>query len=411
MSGLAAMPRYEVYKDSGVARLGNIPKHWEIKKIKHLARINNGLDYKSVESESGYPVYGSGGVFAYANTYLYDGEAILLGRKGTIDKPLYVNGKFWTVDTMFCAICRNKEDTKFIYYLSTTIPFSYYSTSTALPSMTQFDLNNHVIAYPPAKERRLIIAFLDAKTTQIDQAIATKQKQIELLKERRQILIQNAVTRGLNPDAPTRNSGVEWIGEIPVHWEVKRLKYVLDERSDRSKTGEEPLFMMSQVHGLVVRSEFHEKAEVAQSNVDNKLVYKHDLVFNKLKAHLGVFFKSNIEFVGSVSPDYAVYKSKGVITDLKYLELLFRHPAYIGQFVIRATGIVEGLTRLYTSDLFNIAMAIPPKTEQLSILAFVEKESEKFNKAIALQEQQIDRLKEYRATMINSVVTGKVKVV
>lgn len=88
-----------------------------------------------------------------------------------------------------------------------------------------------------------------------------------------------------------KDSGVDWLREIPEHWQLKRLKYVLAERNERSKTGEEPLFMVSQKYGLVVRADYHDKAEIAQSNIDNKIVYKNDLVFNKLKPHLGVFYK------------------------------------------------------------------------------------------------------------------------
>lgn len=230
------------------------------------------------------------------------------------------------------------------------------------------------------------------------------------MKDRKQILIQQAVTQGLDPTVPMKDSGVEWIGEIPAHWEVKKLKYVLEERNERSKTGEEPLFMMSQIHGLVVRADYHDKAEVAASNVDNKIVYKNDLVFNKLKAHLGVFFKSNIEFNGLVSPDYAVYKSKAYIHDMKILEVLFRHPSYIEQFIIRATGIVEGLIRLYTGDLFDMSVPIAPKDEQLEILVFIEKQSTSYDNAIVIQQQQIEKLREYKTTLINSAVTGKIRV-
>lgn len=168
--------------------------------------------------------------------------------------------------------------------------------------------------------------------------------------------------------------------------------------------------MVSQTHGLVVRADYHEKAEVAASSVDNKIVHQNDLVFNKLKAHLGVFFKSSIAFKGLVSPDYAVYKPKAHIVDLKILEVLFRHPAYIGQFVIRATGIVEGLIRLYTSELFDISVPIAPESEQLEILKFIESQSKIFENAIAIQQDQIEKLKEYKTTLINSAVTGKIKV-
>src|SRR5690606_30806138 len=119
-------------------------------------------------------------------------------------------------------------------------------------------------------------------------------------------------TKGLDKTVKLKDSGVEWIGEIPEHWEVKKAKYLLKERSERSKDGSEPLFMMSQTHGLVIRSEYHSKAEIAKTSEGNKIVYHNDLVFNKLKAHLGVFFKSTIEFRGIVSPDYAVYYSTGL---------------------------------------------------------------------------------------------------
>lgn len=168
--------------------------------------------------------------------------------------------------------------------------------------------------------------------------------------------------------------------------------------------------MVSQIHGLVVRADYHDKAEVAASNIDNKVVYKNDLVFNKLKAHLGVFFKSNIEFKGLVSPDYAVYKCKAHISDAKYLEILFRHPSYIQQFIIRATGVVEGLIRLYTGDLFDIPVPVAPSGEQAEILSYTKSQSSAYEKAIEIQQSQIEKLKEYKTTLINSAVTGKIKI-
>lgn len=182
-------------KDSGVEWIGQVPEHWEVKKIKAFAKINNGLDYKAVIAEEGYPVYGSGGQFAYANTYLYDGEAVLLGRKGTIDKPLYINDKFWTVDTMFYSVCNNKVSTKFFYYCCCSIiPFQYYSTSTALPSMTQSDILNHKVTFPSLKEQYQIADYLDKQTAKIDQAIALKTAHIEKLKEYKSVLINDVVT-------------------------------------------------------------------------------------------------------------------------------------------------------------------------------------------------------------------------
>ena len=202
-----------------------------------------------------------------------------------------------------------------------------------------------------------------------------------------------------------KDSGVDWLREIPEHWQLKRLKYVLAERNERSKTGEEPLFMVSQKYGLVVRADYHDKAEIAQSNIDNKIVYKNDLVFNKLKPHLGVFYKSEIDFKGLVSPDYAVYKVKNYIYDMKYLELLFRNPKYIEQFIIRATGIVEGLIRLYTTELFELPVMIPPREEQEKILNFLHGKTAQIDQAIALKQQQIEKLNEYKQIVIQNAVT------
>jgi type I restriction enzyme S subunit len=181
-------------KDSGVEWIGEIPEHWEVKRLKYVLNINNGSDYKHIQTDEGFPVIGSGGQFAYASEYMYDGEVVFLGRKGTIDKPLYFNGKFWAVDTMFYAISKNDNNTRFLYYVATTIPFKLYSTATALPSMTQSDLNNHIIAIPPFNEQIGIADYIDVATTKIATAISLKEKEIEKLKEYKSVLINSAVT-------------------------------------------------------------------------------------------------------------------------------------------------------------------------------------------------------------------------
>ncbi|WP_347052254.1 restriction endonuclease subunit S [Flavobacterium olei] len=181
-------------KDTGIEWIGKIPKHWELKKLKYVLNINNGSDYKHIQTNEGYPVIGSGGQFAFATEYMYDGEVVLLGRKGTIDKPLYFNGKFWAVDTMFYANSKNGNIVKFLYFVATTIPFKFYSTATALPSMTQSDLNNHKIAIPPIEEQQKIVSNIENFTLKFDAAISFKEQEIEKLKEYRMSLIADAVS-------------------------------------------------------------------------------------------------------------------------------------------------------------------------------------------------------------------------
>ena len=146
------MKRYPEYKDSGIEWIGEIPGDWEVKRLKYFATIKNGQDYKDVEVDNeGYPVIGSGGEFAKASTYLWDRPSVLLGRKGTINKPLYVDFPFWTVDTMYYTDVFERTSAKFLYYLATTIRFDYYQYGSAVPSMTQRDLANVCFATPKTK--------------------------------------------------------------------------------------------------------------------------------------------------------------------------------------------------------------------------------------------------------------------
>lgn len=186
--------KYEEYKDSGVEWIGKVPRHWEVLAFKRKISINNGKDYKDFLDDEIYPVMGSGGCFAYCSKYMYDGEVLLMGRKGTIDKPLYYNGKFWAVDTMFYAIPYKDLFCKFAYYLALTFPFGLYTTSTALPSMTQTDLGNNPVAFPPLSEQQTIANYLDEECTKIDVQISNANHRIELLNELKQSIITEAVT-------------------------------------------------------------------------------------------------------------------------------------------------------------------------------------------------------------------------
>lgn len=333
------MPKYEAYKDSGVEWIGAIPATWQICRMKYLLSERNERTTTGKEPLLALSKYR--GVALKDSFEERAGRAeSLVGYKKVAPNQLVIN-KMQAVNGLLSvsyisgitspdySVYEVKHaDILDIEFLNYTLNLPLYLSEfkrRVTGVMEGFirlytdDLYDIPLLLPPIEEQKDIVRLLKNKSAIVDDAIAIKQKQIELLKERKQIIIQQAVTQGLNPDVPMKDSGVDWIGAIPEHWNVKRLKYVLEERNERSKTGEEPLFMVSQVHGLVVRADYHEKAEVAANNIDSKIVYKNDLVFNKLKAHLGVFFKSNIDFKGLVSPDYAVYKSKDYISDMKIL--------------------------------------------------------------------------------------------
>ncbi|WP_374665221.1 restriction endonuclease subunit S [Acinetobacter sp.] len=182
-------------KDSSVEWLRQVPEHWEVGRLKNVLSIKNGRDYKTVEVEDGgYPVYGSGGVFKRSSAFLYDGISLLFGRKGTIDKPLLVQGKFWTVDTMFYSEIDPKFIPEYIYYQSLGFPFDKLSTNTALPSMTQEDLLNLGFVIPSKDEQQRIVEYLKNYIAKNSALMIRANKAIQLMQERRTALISAAVT-------------------------------------------------------------------------------------------------------------------------------------------------------------------------------------------------------------------------
>ena len=168
---------------------------WQCRKLGYLVKFRNGKETVAVENPKGqYPVYGSGGEFKRADNFLYDGPSVLFGRKGTIDKPLLVGGKFWTVDTMYYTEIGSEIYSKFLYYWATTVPFQLLSTDTALPSMTSGELSQLHVNYPDLPIQRRIVEEIDRETSEITAMLADITELRDLLAERRAALIAAAVT-------------------------------------------------------------------------------------------------------------------------------------------------------------------------------------------------------------------------
>lgn len=261
-----------------------------------------------------------------------------------------------------------------------------------------------VISYDKQKH---IVKCIQTNEIKIDALIFNNEAQIEKLKQYKQSLITEVVTKGLDKTVPMKDSGVEWIGEIPTTWGTIRIKRLLVERKERSVNGTEEPLSMSQQIGVVPTKELATIPNMASSFVGAKLVYVDDLVFNKLKAHLGVFSVS--KYNGLVSPDYAVYYSTGKV-NLKFLEYLFKTPQCISEFRKRSTGIAAGLTRLYTDGLFAIECPFPPVDEQEKIVEHLKVRCTQIDRLIALKQAKIEKLTDYKKSLIYEYVTGKKEV-
>lgn len=263
------------------------------------------------------------------------------------------------------------------------------------------------ILLPNVAEQGKIVDFLIRECARIDAVIEQTRASIEEYKKLKQSVITQAVTKGIRPGRKMKDSGVEWIGEIPEEWNCLKIKWLLDERNERSEHGLEEPLSMSQKYGLIPTKEMDMVPNMASSFVGAKVCYPGDLVFNKLKAHLGVFALS--KFHGLVSPDYAVYHSRG-IANLKYLEYLFKTPQYIAEFKKKSTGVGAGLTRLYTAGLYSIYSTIPPLSEQSEIVEYLDEKTEEISALIRQKEGIITELESYKKSLIYEYVTGKKEV-
>ncbi len=384
------MKKYETYKDSGLEWLGMVPEHWEILPFKRGVSINNGRDYKHVQSEDGYPVIGSGGQFAFASDYLYDGEVILLGRKGTIDKPRYFNGKFWTVDTMFYAIPNQKCIAKYMYYQALTIPFSLYSTDTALPSMTQTDLGNHLMCFPPTSEQRTIASYLDHKVGQIDALISEKEKMVEDLKAYRSSLITETVTKGLDKDVKMKDSGVEWIGKMPQNWKLLKLKRIVNLKSGISLTSDRILDEGKyQVFG----------GNGPRGYIDDYTNEGNFVLIGRQGALCGNINYANGKFWAT---EHAI-----ICYPLKEIDTI-----WLGETLramnLNQYSISAAQPGLAVERINELLIPTPSISEQKEISSYLKLKITQIESAISEQEHQLSDLKSYKSSLITEAVTGKI---
>jgi type I restriction enzyme S subunit len=286
------------------------------------------------------------------------------------------------------------------------------------------DIANCDLIFPPLEEQTAIASFLDYKTSFIDRAIDIKQKQIELLKERRQILIHKAVTRGLNSNAKMKDSGVEWIGVIPESWEVKRLKsIILDLESGVSVNASESESAESNEIGVLKTSCVY---NYSFEHFENKKVFQSDLrrVSCPVKENNIIISRMNApELVGASGyvennhpnlflPDrlWQTVFHQGIDLNVKWLSKVLITQGFRDCITSIANGSSPSMKNISKGDFLNLRVPYPAIHEQNEIVEFIEIISNKFKSVISFKEKEIEKLKEYKATLINSAVTGKIKV-
>lgn len=264
------------------------------------------------------------------------------------------------------------------------------------------------VIVPPRPEQDQIVRFLDWKVSSINKLISVKRKQIALLHERQGVHISHIITHGLRNDVAAKDSGTEWLGDIPEHWRVMRCKYLFSERDERSQDGLEQHLSMSQKYGLVPDSQLDERRMLSESYVGGKLCDKDDLVLNRLKAHLGVFALAPQS--GVISPDYTVLRPNTERILPSFAETVLKSDCCRGELRIRVRGIIEGFWRLYTNDFNTIVLPVPPLDEQAEIMEYIVEFRDKAKKYEDTLTQEISSLQELKARLISDTVTGKIDV-
>ena len=412
-------------RDSGIDWIGQIPKGWELRRAKTLFTQRNSKGNGIEVLLSPTQKYGvvpqsqlEGVVQVKEDTDLqmfktvHKGDFVISLRsfQGGFEYSLYegVCSPAYQVFYPTSPIC----DTYYRYLFKSQSFISKMNNLTVGiregKNIQYVDFANSQIPVPPLAEQERIAAFLNAECAEIDTVLEKTRASIEEYKKLKQAIITQAVTKGIRGDRPMKDSGIEWIGDIPAEWDVIRVKQLLKERNERSKEGKEEPLSMSQKVGLVPTKFLESIPNMASSFVGAKLAYVDDLVFNKLKAHLGVFSVSRYD--GLVSPDYAVYCSTGK-SNLKYLEYIFKTPQCIGEFRKKSTGIAAGLMRLYTEGLFSIYLPYPALSEQEEIAEYLNEKCAGIDALIAKKQQYLTEIENYKKSLIYEYVTGKKEVV
>lgn len=422
---IAAYPEYDAFRATTVPHLQLVPAHWEIRRVKYAAIMKS---EKIFSAASSLPYLGMENVESWSGRIL-EGNSEVEGLATTFRKGDVLFGKLRpylakVAKPDFSGLCSSEflvfestEDTSadyLAYALRTSDFISLVNGSTygaKMPRANPSFVENSEIPFPPLPEQRAIAAFLDKKCAKIDEAVRIKEQQIKLLRERRQILIQQAVTRGLNPDAPMKDSGIDWIGQIPEHWEVRR-NFTLFREIKNAGNEELPVLSVS-IHSGVSREELSEEESIRSViKIADRSSYKEvlpgDIAYNMMRAWQGGI--GAVHTHGMVSPAYVVARPTDAMVG-EYFELLYRTPAFIWQMDAHSKGITDFRKRLYWDDFRNLMTIVPSKAEQQLIIRYADQITQKFSKAITIKESQITALKEYKTTLINAAVTGKIKVV
>lgn len=435
------MQRYDSYKDSGIQWLGEIPSHWEVKRIASLGFFSKGGGFSrnDLVEEDGLPAILYGDIYTKYNieaskiiskvkyevekysVLAHKGDLLMTGSgetKEDIGKTIVLKTDSYIGGDVI-RFSQKGHDSKFLsYFLNSQYAKAYRfreAKGEIIVHIYASALKNMYISLPPFPEQQAIASYLDTATAKIDEAIAQQQKMIDLLNERKQIIINNAVTKGLNQNAKMKPSGIDWIGNIPKHWEVNRLKalttnmrngYVGPTRNLYQDAGVPYIQSLHVKNGTI---DFNKKEYYVSPQWANKhpKIYKDDLVIVQT-GDIGNTAIITEEFNGCNCHALIIVKVNKEIVIPEYLCFYLR--SKVGKELMLQTKTGALLPHLNTTEIGTTIVIVPTIEEQRDIVNYLKEEMQKVESLIKIFEKQITLLQERKQIIINDVVTGKVKV-
>jgi type I restriction enzyme S subunit len=411
--------RYPRYKDSGVEWLGEVPEHWPIVALKRIAALRSGdsITSESISESGKYPVVGGNGLRGYTAGFTHEGNFVVIGRQGALCGNVnYATGKFWASEHAVVATPNRPVVTRWLGEMLRAMNLNQYSVSAAQPGLSVEAISKLRTMLPPHSEQLAIASFLDSESTKIDALVAEQQRLIALLKEKRQAVISHAVTRGLDPDAPMKPSGVEWLGDVPAHWEVLPIKRVWSVTDCKHITAEfvsdgYPLASIREVQGPYVSLEGAKRTTAH---------YYEALIEGGRKPEPGDLIFSRNATVGEVAQVTAAHPTFAMGQDV----CLLRPSAAggVSDFVqavlksdvvgVQIACLMIGSTfkRINVEEIRNLLIPFPPHVEQQAIASFVQGEASRLDCLVTEAERAIALLQERRTALISAAVTGKIDV-
>ena len=433
-----SFPCYPEHKDSGVAWLGQVPAHWMLPKIKHIATFcgggtpsretaaywNGDIPWVSPKDMKSERIIGAEesitaeGLENSSSSLVAAGAVLLVVRSGILKHtiPVAINDVPVALNQDMKAIrfaadsCLSDFFLRWVQGLNDALLLAWAKQGATVESIEHDYFAEAILPLPPAHEQAAIAVFLDRETAKIDALIAEQEKLITLLKEKRQALISHAVTKGLDPNVPMKDSGIEWLGQVPAHWDVARLGMIFREVSD---VGADDLPILSvSIHDGISDKELDEaemdrKVTRSEDRSKYKAVQPGDLAYNMMRAWQGGF--GAVTVTGQVSPAYVVARPMAEVCTL-FIEQLLRTPQAVEQMRRHSRGVTDFRLRLYWGEFKNIRVALPPLREQQAILDAATIETAKFDSLVGEAQGAIELLKERRTALVSAAVTGKIYV-